>query len=65
MNVSRHAVFNPHATPADVRSAFERFFNRDDADSSSVVTSQWSPAVDIREEPQRFVILADIPGVDP
>lgn len=64
MNIARHAYLN-HATPADMRSAFERFFNRDDADSSSVVTSQWSPAVDIREEPQRFVILADVPGVDP
>ena len=64
MNIARHAYFNP-ATPADMRNAFERFFNHDDADSSSVVTSQWSPAVDIREEPQRFVILADIPGVDP
>ncbi len=70
MNIARrthfnHSSFNPTATPADMRHAFERFFNRDDADSSSVVTSQWSPAVDIREEAQRFVILADIPGVDP
>jgi HSP20 family protein len=30
-----------------------------------VVTSQWAPRVDIKEEPQRFVIQADIPGVDP
>lgn len=27
--------------------------------------AQWSPAVDIREEAERFVILADVPGVDP
>jgi HSP20 family protein len=35
------------------------------ADQSNVVTSQWAPRVDIREEANRFVILADIPGVDP
>jgi HSP20 family protein len=29
------------------------------------VTSQWAPRVDIREEDKRFVILADVPGVDP
>ena len=43
------------------------FFGRDllAGDNSSVVTSHWSPAVDIKEEPDRFVILADLPGVDP
>lgn len=66
MNIARYNTFNGRvALPEDVRNAFERFFSRDDADPSSVVTSQWTPAVDIREEAQRFVILADIPGVDP
>lgn len=27
--------------------------------------SDWVPAVDIKEEPDRFVIHADLPGVDP
>ena len=34
-------------------------------DSSRVVTSHWAPAVDIREENERFVLTADIPGVGP
>lgn len=34
-------------------------------DSSMVESSHWTPAVDIQEEPARFVLLADIPGVDP
>ena len=34
-------------------------------DSSTVVTSHWMPAVDIREEKDRFVLYADVPGVDP
>ena len=49
----------------EIRGVFDRFFNTDDADQSNVVTSQWTPRVDIREEDQRFVILADIPGVEP
>jgi len=34
-------------------------------DDSRVVGSNWSPAVDIKEEEGRFVIHADIPGVAP
>ncbi len=51
----------------EFRQLFERFFNLNEgnADESSVVTSQWTPRVDIREESARFVILADLPGVDP
>ena len=31
---------------------------------SQVVTGMWTPAVDIKEEPERFLIYADLPGVD-
>lgn len=34
-----------------------------DTDNSRVVTSQWAPEVDIKEEPTQFVIYADLPGV--
>jgi len=34
-------------------------------EQGNVVASDWVPAVDIKEEPDRFVIYADIPGVDP
>jgi HSP20 family protein len=36
-----------------------------DSDSGNVVTSDWSPAVDIKEESNRFLIAVDVPGVDP
>jgi len=49
----------------DIKQVFGRFFSEEDADSSSVVTSQWTPRVDIKEEDRRFVIFADIPGVEP
>ena len=31
----------------------------------SIATAEWAPAVDIKEEPGKFVIQADIPGVKP
>jgi HSP20 family protein len=33
-------------------------------DTSNIETSQWTPAVDIKEEKNQFIILADLPGVD-
>ena len=66
MNLGRHSMWNPgSALPEEIRQAFDRFLQPEDGDASNVVTSQWAPRVDIREDEQRFVILADIPGVDP
>lgn len=47
----------------EFRHACGRFFN--DGEDSSAATTQWTPRVDVREEDKRFVILADIPGVNP
>ena len=49
----------------EMKQVLDRFFGESETDSSSVVTSQWVPRVDIKEEPERFVIFADLPGVDP
>ncbi|HET6631224.1 MAG TPA: Hsp20/alpha crystallin family protein [Rhodanobacteraceae bacterium] len=66
MNVTRYQPwFSGSDVPSDFKHAFERFFGADDSDQSNVVTSQWAPRVDIKEEDGRFVIFADIPGVDP
>lgn len=35
------------------------------ANENGLTASDWVPAVDIKEEDQRFVIHADVPGVDP
>jgi len=34
-------------------------------DGSSIATSLWTPAVDIKEQESQFVLMADVPGVDP
>jgi len=34
-------------------------------DNSNVITSDWTPAVDIKEEDDQYLLIADIPGVDP
>lgn len=65
MNVNRSVIWNPARGLVDFRQAFDRLLAQDEADQSNVVTSEWAPAVDIREEDKRFVILADVPGVDP
>ncbi|KTC72427.1 heat shock protein, Hsp20 family [Legionella birminghamensis] len=45
----------------DIGSLLENFFKTQDA--SFVDTGTWAPAVDIKEEKDRFVVIADIPGV--
>lgn len=48
----------------DVNNLFENLLQRRNADNSYVETSHWMPAVDIKEDPNQFVLYADLPGVD-
>ncbi|TDR44034.1 heat shock protein Hsp20 [Tahibacter aquaticus] len=66
MSISRQYPWTvPSGFQDEIKHAFERLFRTDESDQSNVVTSQWAPRVDIKEEDKRFVILADVPGVDP
>ncbi len=68
MTIVRYNTLNPlpgRNLQEEFKQVFERLLGEATGDQSDVVTSQWAPRVDIREEPGRFVILADIPGVDP
>ncbi|NDK37251.1 Hsp20/alpha crystallin family protein [Pseudoxanthomonas gei] len=51
------------ARQQQINQLFERIL---DNDASRVASKpQWAPRVDVREEAARFVILADLPGIDP
>lgn len=57
--------YEPWALHRDLFTEFNKFFERAAADGSSGATADWVPPVDIEEHADRFVIFADIPGVDP
>lgn len=70
MNIVRYRQWpGPRSMQEEFRQAIDRLFeggrlDQGESDESSVVTSQWMPRVDIKEEKDRFLILADLPGVD-
>lgn len=48
----------------DMGQLFDDFFNLQKQDDSSYIeTSSWSPLVDIKEEKDCFLVIADVPGV--
>jgi len=62
-----HVVNRLHQTLDQV---FNNHFSNDSAalstpEASSSPSVSWVPRVDIHEEKDRFVVLADVPGVDP
>lgn len=57
MALTRYETRNPW-------SQFHQELNRMLGESSNIVTSDWVPVVDIREDKDRFVLHADLPGVD-
>jgi len=65
MSISRYNPWNPVGLQDELKQVLDRFFGEGESDQSNVVTSQWVPRVDIKEEDERFVIFVDVPGVDP
>ena len=60
--------YEPWSAMRQIQNEMSRVFDRAVAgveDGSNVVTSRWTPAVDIREDTERFTITADVPGVEP
>ena len=67
--VSQSSWLNQTTSQDPLRQLFDRLFDggmqQGGSEDSNVVTSQWTPHVDIKEEADRFILLADIPGVEP
>lgn len=59
MNVVRYRRWPQAAFAHDMNPLFGR------SAAANADTGQWLPRVDIREEAGQFVLLADLPGVDP
>ncbi len=57
--------YQPWALHRELLNEFTRAFDRTTNDASSAATADWSPAVDIEEYADKFVLYADIPGIDP
>ena len=67
MSTQRHR-HRPSVHRAFQQHAFGRFFDAGESDQSGqagTAAIAWAPRVDIKEEEGRFVIYADLPGVDP
>lgn len=57
--------YEPWSLLDQMRQEMQRAMDSRTAEGSSVATSDWVPAVDIKEDKDCFMIFADIPGVDP
>jgi HSP20 family protein len=57
--------YEPWNLLGQMRREMDRAMDARTSEGSSMATSDWVPAVDIKEEEDSFVIIADIPGVDP
>jgi HSP20 family protein len=57
--------YEPWGVVSQLQNEINRVFgNLSETDSSSA-TSEWTPAVDVREYADRFQLLLDVPGVEP
>ncbi len=64
----RTTIYEPFSTIRRLQDEMNRAFGSaltTSEDNSSSAVSHWVPAVDVHEEADRYLIRADVPGVDP
>jgi len=60
--------YEPWSGLSHLHNEMDRLFSRytpQSSEDTSISTCDWTPAVDVKEDDDRFLILADVPGVDP
>jgi HSP20 family protein len=57
--------YEPWNVVSQLQHEINRVFGTLNDTEGSSATSAWSPAVDVREFPDRFQLLLDVPGVEP
>ena len=58
--------YEPWGLHREVLNEFNRLFERAGTNDESVAaTAEWAPSVDIEEHADKYVLHADVPGVDP
>ena len=57
--------YQPWVVHREFLNEFNRLFERNGNDESTSATAEWAPSVDIDEHADKYVLHADIPGVDP
>ena len=57
--------YEPWSVVSQLQNEINRVFGNLNETEASSATSQWSPAVDVREYSDRFQLLLDLPGVEP
>jgi HSP20 family protein len=57
--------YEPWTLHREVLNEFSRLFERAGDDESVPAVAEWAPAVDIEEHADKYVLHADVPGVDP
>ena len=64
-----YSTYGLRGNGSDLFDRVDRLLNqaraRSEQPPASAPTCDWAPAVDIHEEAGRFVLLVDVPGVDP
>jgi HSP20 family protein len=57
--------YEPWSLLNQLQKELERAYEGTAGGEGSIATAEWAPAVDIKEESDRYVLLADLPGVKP
>jgi len=58
--------YEPWALHREMLNEFNRLFDRAGSnDESTSAVAEWAPSVDIEEHADKYVLHADVPGVDP